>query len=298
MGQMQDKIMTELRRIAEEDAALEFVDQPQYANTGSAYIQCGFDTLAEMQYGFFDTYCSITFRGTAVAAAGLPDNPPSWRASPAGITWHSLVYGEDTRLRAMLGVVKSVLAAVSNRELRAIASGTRDDHPGSSIWEYGSLDPQAVARFVVEVARLRMDGEGPGTNDEDEPWVMEDDDAFDTVHSLIDSARELLGWDAGKPPLDCSRRERRRMMRRYSARQRRDRAANMNAQFLPQRDDDESPAIDVAGALAVMYVKNGELYLGVDLDTADPAIYRMYGDQQVPLRITVQGDTVFEATGP
>jgi hypothetical protein len=40
------------------------------------------------------------------------------------------------------------------------------------------------------------------------------------------------------------------MMRRYSARQRRERAANMGARFLPQRDDDESPAVDVAGALA------------------------------------------------
>jgi hypothetical protein len=88
------------------------------------------------------------------------------------------------------------------------------------------------------------------------------------------------------------------MMRRYSARQRRDRAANMNARFLPQRDDDESPALDVAGALAIMYVKDGELYLGVDLETADPAIYRMYGDQQIPLHITVQGDTVFQAAGP
>jgi hypothetical protein len=87
------------------------------------------------------------------------------------------------------------------------------------------------------------------------------------------------------------------MMRQYSTRQRRERAANMGARFLPQRDDDESPAIDVAGALAVVYVKDGELYVGIDLETADPAIYRIYGDQQIPVRITVQGDTVFEA-GP
>jgi hypothetical protein len=82
---------------------------------------------------------------------------------------------------------------------------------------------------------------------------------------------------------------------RYSARQRRDRAANMAARFLPQLNDDQSPAVDVAGALGFIYVKNGALYVAVDLDTADPAIYRMYGDQQVPLEISVQGNIVFEA---
>ncbi len=87
-------------------------------------------------------------------------------------------------------------------------------------------------------------------------------------------------------------------MSRDSARERRDRAANMAARFLPQRDDDESPAIEVGGALAVMYVKNGELFVGIDLETADPSVYRMYGDQQIPLHVTVQGDTVFEATAP
>jgi hypothetical protein len=86
-------------------------------------------------------------------------------------------------------------------------------------------------------------------------------------------------------------------MRRDSARQRRDRAVNRNARFLPQRDDDESPALDVAGAVAVMHVKNGELYLTLSLDQADPAVYRMYGDQKVPLHIEVDGDTVLEATG-
>jgi len=208
MGQMQDKIITELRRIAEKDARLEFADQPQYANTGTAYIQRGFDTVAELRYGFFDTYCSITFSGTAVAAAGLPDNPPSWRASQGSVTWHSLAYGDGDRVRAMLDVIRSVLAATT-----------------------------AVGR----------------------------------------ESRALRG---------------------YSARQRRDRAANISARFLPQRDDDESPAIDVAGALVVAHVKNGELRVGVDLETADQAVYRIYGDLQVPLRITVQGDTVFEATGP
>jgi hypothetical protein len=87
------------------------------------------------------------------------------------------------------------------------------------------------------------------------------------------------------------------MMPRYSARQRRERAANMGARFLPQRNADESPAVDVAGALTAVYVQDGGLHVGIDLETADPAIYRIYGDQQIPVHVTVHGRTVFEAGG-
>jgi len=86
-------------------------------------------------------------------------------------------------------------------QLAATAAGGRSDPPGS-IWDYGRLDPVAAARFVVEAAQLRMDGEGPGPDGGDTPWVMENDDAFDTVHALIGQARGLLGWEAGEPPLD------------------------------------------------------------------------------------------------
>jgi hypothetical protein len=82
------------------------------------------------------------------------------------------------------------------------------------------------------------------------------------------------------------------------ARQRLDREANVAARFLPQRDDDESPAIDLAGVLGIMHVRDGELYVNVGLDTADPAVYRTYGDQRVPLHIAVDGDTVFESADP
>jgi hypothetical protein len=102
----------------------------------------------------------------------------------------------------MLGVAESVLTTVSNPELRATASGTRHEHATGNVREHVNLDPQAAARFVVEVARLRMDGEGPHADVEHEPCVMENDDAFTTVHSLIGDARQLLGWEAGKPPLD------------------------------------------------------------------------------------------------
>ena len=45
-------------------------------------------------------------------------------------------------------------------------------------------------RFTREVAALTKDGEPLG----DEPeWVMENDDAYDTLHGLISGARALVG---------------------------------------------------------------------------------------------------------
>jgi len=74
-----------------------------------------------------------------------------------------------------------------------------------------------------------------------------------------------------------------------------DRAANMAARFLPQLSDDESPAIDLAGVLVLAHIRDGELHVDLDLDTADPGVYQFYGDCQVPVRVHVQGHTVFEA---
>jgi hypothetical protein len=71
---------------------------------------------------------------------------------------------------------------------------------GRSIWEFVQASPLEVTRFLVDVAMLRMDGEGD--DGEGEPWIMENDDAYDTVHSLIGNARAILGWTPGQPPLD------------------------------------------------------------------------------------------------
>ena len=49
-----------------------------------------------------------------------------------------------------------------------------------------SLSEQAV-KFVAMVANLTMDGE----EIDGEPWDMPSDDAVDTIHSLINRAREL-----------------------------------------------------------------------------------------------------------
>lgn len=74
-----------------------------------------------------------------------------------------------------------------------------------------------------------------------------------------------------------------------------DRAANVAARFLPQRDDDESPAIDLAGALVIAHVRDGGLHVNLSLDTPDPAAYRLYGGGLIPVEVSVGGDTVYES---
>lgn len=55
-----------------------------------------------------------------------------------------------------------------------------------------------LLEFVKGVAKLSRDGEGKR---EDGYWVMENDEAYDTVHGLITDARQMLGWEAGEGPL-------------------------------------------------------------------------------------------------
>lgn len=63
--------------------------------------------------------------------------------------------------------------------------------------------PKMLTAFVESVARLQKDGEGySGAEESGERWVMTNDDAYDTLHSLIGEARTILGWEAGKAPLD------------------------------------------------------------------------------------------------
>lgn len=71
---------------------------------------------------------------------------------------------------------------------------------GHSVWEFARVDPGAAARFLVQVAMLRKDGEG--LDEDGDPQVMENDDAYDTLHGLISEARGMLGWTAGTAPLD------------------------------------------------------------------------------------------------
>ncbi|MEV7177854.1 hypothetical protein [Kitasatospora sp. NPDC093679] len=69
------------------------------------------------------------------------------------------------------------------------------------------------------------------------------------------------------------------------------------ARFLPYRRDRPGtlPALSVAGALVFTYVDaDGHLCVSIDLDTAHPALVEGPRTRAtVPLRITVQGTTVF-----
>jgi hypothetical protein len=70
-------------------------------------------------------------------------------------------------------------------------------------WLAGQLAPEPqidqahLLMFVRDVAHLRPDGEG--TDDEGEPWVMENDDAVDTLCGLIGEARAILGEPRDQP---------------------------------------------------------------------------------------------------
>jgi hypothetical protein len=83
----------------------------------------------------------------------------------------------------------------------------------------------------------------------------------------------------------------------YEAWQRRSREPGINRRvsFLPAASEDEKPCMQVAGALVFAYVRDGALVVSVDLDTAEPGTFAMYGDSCVPVQVTVQGTTVFEA---
>jgi len=74
-----------------------------------------------------------------------------------------------------------------------------DGTSGQDRENYTDDDLGMFRDFVEKVAALTKDGEGIRDGD---PWVMENDDAYDTLHGLISDARGLLGWEPMKPPLD------------------------------------------------------------------------------------------------
>jgi hypothetical protein len=59
------------------------------------------------------------------------------------------------------------------------------------------IDRVRLLAFAREVAHLRPDGEG--TDDEGEPWVMENDDAVEALCGLIGEARAILGEPRDQP---------------------------------------------------------------------------------------------------
>lgn len=73
----------------------------------------------------------------------------------------------------------------------------------------------------------------------------------------------------------------------------RDQAANRAARFLPARDEDEQPAIDLAGALVIAWARDGELNVNIGLESADPGVYRTVGEEQrITVRVMITGDEI------
>jgi hypothetical protein len=69
-----------------------------------------------------------------------------------------------------------------------------------------------------------------------------------------------------------------------------DTTRNASASFLPMTAPGTLPSMEVAGARVFAYIKAGVLVVSVDLDDA----LGLEVGGEVPMRITVQGETVFE----
>jgi hypothetical protein len=77
-----------------------------------------------------------------------------------------------------------------------------------------------------------------------------------------------------------------------------ERQLNLAATFLPAVTDPEAmtlPAVEIAGILVFAYVKDGVLRVSVDLDTAGESDFWCDPETAVPMQLTVQGHTVYEA---
>ncbi|MEV7675037.1 hypothetical protein [Streptomyces sp. NPDC088752] len=68
---------------------------------------------------------------------------------------------------------------------------------------------------------------------------------------------------------------------------------NRAARFLPQGEEGTRPCVEVDGAQVYTYWENGTLVVSVDVETVADGVAR--ADGTVPMVITVQGDTVYQA---
>lgn len=70
-------------------------------------------------------------------------------------------------------------------------------------------------------------------------------------------------------------------------------ADGLGATFLPATNDDELPAIRVAGVLVFVYpTEDGTLRVSIDLDESELAVGP---DELTPIEVTCQGHTVWTA---
>lgn len=135
MIRMQDKIL-QLVEAAAEAARLEPVRQPQWANTGTLYIQHGLATPISIDYDFQDHHASLTFSGPAVdehvgrPVPGAVRQPAPWdqwvgpdrgqgkwhevRAGRRG-WWFHPAYDDQAAMEGVLSFLDALLAAAAPR---------------------------------------------------------------------------------------------------------------------------------------------------------------------------------------
>lgn len=201
----------------------------------------------------------------------LTDAHAAWNAKVARLRAHEALRTRVAeRLARIPGLSKPVRALWrprTSQEWRLSWNGTR---PGAN--------GPAGRRTTTVSARLTVDA---GDNGEAVGIELAGLSAGQAERAL----RGLLGWEQseGRPARRVSARLRARFHR--------------TARFWAARRDEPGtlPALQVAGAMVFVYLdeNSSELRVGVDLDTVHRALLRPGGDHTVPLRITVQGETVF-----
>lgn len=109
-GQMQLKVMAELRRIVE-DEKLDFVDNPEHGNTGVFFVQRGWETLLIGRYEFQNTYMQIGMADNERVAANLMNKATSKGYADSHNGWGSvrLAYDEHEKLAAMFAFLTGVV---------------------------------------------------------------------------------------------------------------------------------------------------------------------------------------------
>jgi hypothetical protein len=112
MTPMQDRLLGEIRQLAEDKLGLQVTHQPEHANTGDLYVQHGLDTRLVIGYRFNPGYCGLHLHGQAVQAApaALRARAPGLQNDPAHIRFHHVDYADAGQIRAVLDLIRDLLA--------------------------------------------------------------------------------------------------------------------------------------------------------------------------------------------
>jgi hypothetical protein len=111
MGAMQDKILAQLGEAAEA-RGLEFNVQPDWPNTGLAFVQRRLETVATVRYNFQASYAGITVSGPAVgesAEARAHHRFETDRREGPRLWWPYLEYSKADGIKDMLAMFAVVL---------------------------------------------------------------------------------------------------------------------------------------------------------------------------------------------